>query len=144
MPSPQQSIDGDGVTTSSAEQSPPAKPRQRLGEDQRREQIIRATIAVVADHGYDNASLARIAGRAGISKGLISHYFADKGELMANTFNVTTANIRDTIAAQLDLSAPVPDVIRAAIRRAAALNSTHRSARSTPASWPLPTRARST
>jgi AcrR family transcriptional regulator len=101
--------------------------RQRLGEDERREQIIGATVAAVAEHGYDGASLARIAEHAQISKGLISHYFTDKDDLMAQAVMVTVVKIRDLIVAQLDLSAPVPEVIRAAIRGAAALHRTHRA-----------------
>lgn len=104
----------------------PARVRRRLGERERREQIIRATVAAVAEHGYDGVSMGRIAERAGISKGLISHYFADKDDLMEQTVTTTVAAIRDEVAAALDLSAPVPRVIRAAIRRAAALNVTHR------------------
>lgn len=107
--------------------SPSGRPRQRLGEEQRRTQITSATIAVVAEHGYEGTSLARIAAHAGISKGLISHYFADKDELLEHTVTVTVATIRETIASQLDLLAPVPDVIRVAIHKAAALRTTHRA-----------------
>lgn len=104
----------------------PARPRRRLGEDERRDQIVRATIAVVAARGYDGTSMARIAEQAEVSKGLISHYFADKDDLLARTVLITVAAIRDAIAGELDLSAPVPAVIRAAIRRVATLNRTHR------------------
>lgn len=50
----------------------------------RRSQIIGATVAVIAEQGYDRASFARIAERAGISSTrLISYHFAGKSELMA-------------------------------------------------------------
>ena len=81
---------------------------------------------MVAARGYDGASMVRIAEHAEVSKGLISHYFADKDDLMATTVLVTATAIRDSIAAELDLSAPVPEVIRAATRRVATLNVTHR------------------
>ena len=49
----------------------------------RRSQIISATVAVIAEQGYDRASFARIAERAGISSTrLISYHFAGKAELM--------------------------------------------------------------
>lgn len=115
----------DPAPVGSAEPTP-ARIRQRLDEDERREQIIRATVAAVAEHGYEGVSLARIADHARVSKGLISHYFADKDDLMAQTVRVTVAAIRDSMAAELDLSARVPEVIRAALRRAASLNVTHR------------------
>lgn len=56
----------------------PGRVRRRISEDERRTQIIRATIATVAEHGYDGVSLARIVDQAQVSKGLISHYFADR------------------------------------------------------------------
>lgn len=50
----------------------------------RRSQIISATVAVIAEQGYERASFARIAERAGISSTrLISYHFAGKAELMA-------------------------------------------------------------
>jgi AcrR family transcriptional regulator len=103
----------------------PRRARVRLSEQQRRGQIIRATVEVVAQHGYDYASLARIAEEAEVAKGLVSHYFTSKDELMASTARVTMSELREMIAAQLDLTAPVPAVIRSALRHAAQLGRTH-------------------
>jgi AcrR family transcriptional regulator len=113
----------------SATPAPTGRARRRLGEDERREQILRGTVAAVADLGYHAASLARIAEYAGVSKGLISHYFAGRDELMAETARATVAAIRRSIAEQLDLSAPVPAVIRSAVRLVSRLPSTHREQR---------------
>lgn len=101
------------------------RPRRRLREDERRAQILQATIAVVAEEGYPAASLGRIADRAGVAKGLLSHYFADKDDLMEQAVKVTAGAIRDSVAAELDLGQRVPDVMRSALRRAAALGVTH-------------------
>lgn len=50
----------------------------------RRAQIVAATIQVVADEGYGQASFARIAERAGLSSTrLISYHFAGKAELVS-------------------------------------------------------------
>ena len=51
-------------------------------ERARREQIIEAGIQTIADVGYGQASLARIAERAAISKSVISYHFTDKDELI--------------------------------------------------------------
>lgn len=51
-------------------------------EEARRAQIIQCTIDTIADVGYARASLAEIAKRAGISKGVISYHFAGKDELI--------------------------------------------------------------
>jgi AcrR family transcriptional regulator len=112
------------VTTRPAGQRRTGPSRQRLGEDERRAQIIRAAVAAVARHGYDGATAATIAGQAGVSKGLIWHYFRDKDDLMRQAVTATVAAIRDAAVAELDLSAPVTEVIRAAIRRAAWLSRT--------------------
>ena len=87
---------------------------------------MQATVTVVSRLGYQNASFAAIAAEAGLSKGLLWHYFADGDELMEATARATLVALRDTVAADLDLSAPIPQVIRAAIHRAAGLHRTHR------------------
>jgi TetR/AcrR family transcriptional regulator, fatty acid metabolism regulator protein len=51
-------------------------------EEARRAQIIQCAIDTIADVGYARASLAEIAKRAGISKGVISYHFAGKDELI--------------------------------------------------------------
>lgn len=51
-------------------------------EEARRRQIIASAVEVISEVGYGNASLARIAEHAGISKGVISYHFAGKDDLM--------------------------------------------------------------
>jgi AcrR family transcriptional regulator len=51
-------------------------------ETARRAQIIECAIDAIAELGYENASLAEIAKRAGVSKGVISYHFAGKKELI--------------------------------------------------------------
>jgi TetR/AcrR family transcriptional regulator, fatty acid metabolism regulator protein len=48
----------------------------------RRAQIVECAIDAIAELGYANASLAEIAKRARISKGVISYHFASKQELI--------------------------------------------------------------
>lgn len=100
-------------------------PRRRLGPEQRRRQLIEATVAVVARYGYQDTSLTAIASAAGVSKGLLWRYFADGDDLMEQTARVTLASLRETVASDIDMSAEVPQIIRAAIRRAAALRESH-------------------
>jgi TetR/AcrR family transcriptional regulator, fatty acid metabolism regulator protein len=65
-----------------SEDSPDGQKRASFIEEARRAQIIESAIETFAELGYANASLARIAERAGISKGVISYHFAGKTELM--------------------------------------------------------------
>ena len=59
------------------------EPEQRtFTENARRQQIVGAAIDTIAEVGYGQASLARIAARIGISKGVISYHFAGKDDLI--------------------------------------------------------------
>jgi AcrR family transcriptional regulator len=59
-------------------------PRLSVTATARRQQIIAATVEVIAADGYRQASFARIAERAGLSSTrLISYHFAGKTELMS-------------------------------------------------------------
>ena len=51
-------------------------------ETARRAQIVAAAIDTIAEAGYAQMSFARIAGRVGISRGLISYHFAGKDDLI--------------------------------------------------------------
>jgi AcrR family transcriptional regulator len=98
---------------------------QRLSEDERRAQIIDGCLEVLGRHGYRHASVARIAEAAGVSKGLVSHYFTDKETLMQQTAIATVGFLRAEVGAAVDLAADVPTVLRAAVRYAARLRQTH-------------------
>jgi len=111
---------------SAAAPTPPAKaPRRRLPAELRRRQLIDAAITVIARDGYARASTAAIAAEAGVAKGLLWRYFADGEDLMEQAARHTLVALRDTVAGDIDLAAPVPHVIRAAIARAADLRRTH-------------------
>ena len=56
-------------------------------EQARRQQIIEATIAAVAEEGYAGASLAKVAERAKISKSVVIYHFGGKDELLETTVN---------------------------------------------------------
>jgi AcrR family transcriptional regulator len=60
-----------------------AQTRRSFIEEARRAQIVRCAIDTIAAFGYGQASLARIARRAGISKGVIGYHFAGKDEVLA-------------------------------------------------------------
>jgi AcrR family transcriptional regulator len=54
----------------------------RLGADERRRQILDAALALFARHGYAGTTTKAIARDAGITEGLIYHYFGGKAELL--------------------------------------------------------------
>jgi AcrR family transcriptional regulator len=52
----------------------------------RRKQVIKATLAIVADQGLEKITLDEVAKRAGISKGVINYYFDSKYNLLLEAF----------------------------------------------------------
>jgi AcrR family transcriptional regulator len=77
-------------------------------EDQRREELIKATYYEVAEKGYSAVTLQDIAKRAGVSKGSTLYYFATKEDLflgalewMVNQFDIRNgqaiANVEDPV-----------------------------------------------
>ena len=65
----------------SAMRSTPKRTGRRPGPTTTREAILRAAARQFAAHGYDRASLRRIAGEAGVDQKLIAHYFGSKQQL---------------------------------------------------------------
>ncbi|MCB9749103.1 MAG: TetR/AcrR family transcriptional regulator [Myxococcales bacterium] len=55
-----------------------ASARSRLQVDERREQLLRLGIELFGDRSYDEISVDEIARAAGVSKGLLYHYFHGK------------------------------------------------------------------
>lgn len=82
------------------------EPGRTFTESARRTQIVRATIATVAELGYGNASYAQIAKRAGLSStGLISYHFANRAELMGEVVGEVLGQIGAHMARELSSEA---------------------------------------
>ena len=58
------------------------RPRDPENEQQRREAIAAATIALLTEGSYDRMTLGAVAQRAGVSKGLVNYYFDGKDALI--------------------------------------------------------------
>lgn len=55
--------------------------RTRLEPDARRRQIVEAARSLYAERSYDDVSLAELARAAGVTRGLLHHYFGSKREI---------------------------------------------------------------
>ena len=51
----------------------------RLDPEQRREQMLDAANALFAERGYDEVSVEDIASSAGVTRGVVHHYFGGRG-----------------------------------------------------------------
>jgi TetR/AcrR family transcriptional regulator, transcriptional repressor of bet genes len=76
-----QAVTAEGAAAERSKVSP------RL-QDYRRAQILCAAVQVVAAQGVDKARLKDISDMAGVSLGMVQHYFRTREELMAQTFQV--------------------------------------------------------
>jgi betaine-aldehyde dehydrogenase len=70
-------------------------------EESRRSQLIEVTIDSLAEVGYVGTTLARIAARAGVSAGLVAHYFGDKDGLLDAAFRSLARRVGDQVRARL-------------------------------------------
>lgn len=80
-------------------------------------QIIRCAIEALAEVGYAGASLAEIARRAGVSKGVVSYYFDGRddllGHVLLDVYTRAGAAIAERTAAGQDPAAVVRGYIEA-------------------------------
>ena len=73
----------------------------------RRHQLIDATIDAIADMGFARASLGAIAKRAGVSPGLVAHYFANKDGLLEATMRRLVRDLAASVRRRLaELKSP--------------------------------------
>jgi AcrR family transcriptional regulator len=71
----------------------------RQKKDERISRIINAAVKILADRGYDNATIADISDAAGISRGLPHYYFKDKEDLVIKALETSTSEmIRSSVS----------------------------------------------
>ena len=70
-------------------------------EDTRRHQLVEVTIDSLAELGYVGTTLAQIATRAGVSPGLVAHYFGDKDGLLDAAFRSLARRVGNHVRARL-------------------------------------------
>jgi AcrR family transcriptional regulator len=102
--------------------------RRTFTETARRDQIVRAAIETLAELGYAGTSLGKIARTAGLSSvGMISYYFTDKAELMAEVASSVLAHAEEVVGPKI-VRAPDPVAkLRAYIEASLAYIGEHRA-----------------
>jgi len=74
--------------------------RERIG-DMRRRQLIGATIDSIHDVGFSATTLQSISRHAGVSTGLVAHYFKDKDGLLEATLRSLASDLSAAIVEKL-------------------------------------------
>ncbi|MBN8842823.1 MAG: TetR family transcriptional regulator C-terminal domain-containing protein [Sphingomonadales bacterium] len=80
----------------------------RESADARRADLIDATAAVLAEHGLAGTNVRAICAKAGVSPGLLRHYFAGIDDLVAATYQATSDRMDAIFAAAVDGAGPDP------------------------------------
>ena len=101
--------------------------RRRLSPEDRRREIIAATIDTVAALGYRATTFAKITERSGLSSTrLISYHFAGRDELMQATIAHVYQQIGEHIAERLAAANGPREKLAAYVRAVVAFNVEHR------------------
>jgi AcrR family transcriptional regulator len=92
-------------------------PRARLNVDERRAQLLELGAHLFSVHSYDGLSVDDIAQAAGISKGLLYHYFPSKRDFYVETIRAAASQLleENNSAVLSDPSRPPLERARAAI-----------------------------
>ncbi len=70
-------------------------------EAERRRSLISATVDAIHEYGYSDITMAQIAKRAGVSGGLVHHYFGSKDQLLAATMRHLLKDLGEGIRSRL-------------------------------------------
>ncbi len=71
----------------------------------RRAETVRALASVMAERGYDGASIQRIAKHAGLAPGLVHYHFQSKREILVALVDTLVAGARSRIDARMAAAA---------------------------------------
>jgi AcrR family transcriptional regulator len=83
--------------------------------DATRRRIIEATWIVITTEGIQSVSMRRVARAAGCTSGLITHYFADKDELVTSAYEMVLNEMIENAARQVARQHSVREKLWAAV-----------------------------
>ena len=93
-------------------------PGRTASREVRRQQLIEATIGVLAAKGYAALTLADVARAAGLSVGIIDFHFEGKEKLLAETLRHLAAEYQRNWSEAMAAAGPSPAARLAAVLRA--------------------------
>lgn len=108
-----------------SDNNPSGQKKRSVIEEVRRAQIIESAVETFAELGFARTSLARIAERVGISKGVISYHFAGKDDLMEQLVTHVYEEIINFVAPLIMAEPTATGKLRARIRAVAVYTRNH-------------------
>ncbi|KGJ94784.1 transcriptional regulator BetI [Thalassotalea sp. ND16A] len=79
-------------------------------EPLRRQQLIDATLSSISEHGLQNTTIVTISRIAGMSSGIISHYFGGKRELIEATVSYLLEQLLQSFLERITQENPAPQI----------------------------------
>ena len=77
-----------------------------VDHDQRRDQIALVACRVVAENGFDQATIVRIAREAGYTTGMVAHYFDSKQDIIIAALRLILRRIEERLTRPAGAAAP--------------------------------------
>ena len=90
--------------------------RKRLQPELRKQQILDAAVRLFYEVGYEGASLRDLAGRVGINKATIYHYFESKEEILYHIVKHVGDELLEGVRQASRGSGPPLDILEAMVR----------------------------
>lgn len=84
----------------------------------KRETILQAALELIAEHGFHGAPMSAVAQRAGVSAGIIYHYFASKDDLIHALYKDVEADLSRALLAGRPQELPVAEAFQRIWRNA--------------------------
>jgi TetR/AcrR family transcriptional repressor of bet genes len=84
----------------------PAKPRRTASREERRRQLIDATMKCIARKGMGSTTLGDVAKEAGLSQGIVNLHFESKDNLLMETLRTLANEYREQFDKTMERSGP--------------------------------------
>lgn len=86
-----------------------------VDHNERRTRIAEALLRVAGEHGLEAVSLRHVAAEAGVTSGMVQHYFRTKDEMMAFALEVVRERSEARLAGALGADPSPREVLRAVV-----------------------------
>lgn len=80
--------------------------------EDKRTAVLDATLELIAEHGFHGTAMSKVAKQAGVSAGIIYHYFSGKDELIIELYKALKRKFADAILENFDEGKPLIAQIR--------------------------------
>lgn len=78
-----------------------------MNDSDKKRQIYDATLELIAEFGFHGTSMSKIVKKAGVSAGIVYHYFESKDHLIRELYKETKRSFVQDLVDEMDKSAPL-------------------------------------